>query len=236
MNAIQQRIETVEYTKKEVRLTKPYSLGPYNKCKDSKQWIRISEGCPNNCPYCAEPTELKYFGIPEIQRNKVKILDMNLIAKKEALATINELATKRVNGKVVRYEFICGIDYRFLTAEIAEALNHARFENIRIAWDWAFSEQKKIKAAIWMLCKAGYNPDDLMVFMICNWKMPYSENCRKLDLLKIWGVKAADCYYDNQTAPNIVPIHWTDVQITDFRSKVRKHNQLVNFKIDPEVD
>jgi len=74
-----------------------------------------------------------------------------------------------------------------------------------------------------------------MVFMICNWTIPYGENLKKLDLCKVWRVKVGDCYFDNQTSPNINPSHWTDLQIKTFRNKVRKHNQLVNFRIDPEV-
>lgn len=102
---IQQRL------KKDVKLRKPYSYGPYNKFNDAEQWIRITEGCPHNCPFCYEPTEIKVFAIPDIVRNKVKIMDMNLLCKKEALRIIKVLGHKRVNGKVVRYELICGIDH-----------------------------------------------------------------------------------------------------------------------------
>ena len=56
----------------------------------------------------------------------------------------------------------------------------------------------------------------------------------KLDLCKVWNVKVADCYFDNQLSPNIKPIHWKEDKIKTFRRKCRKHNQLVNFKIDPE--
>ena len=211
-----------------------YSYGPYNKVDAEQQWIRLSEGCPHNCPYCYEPQEFKVFDIPEIVRKQVKIMDMNLLAKVEALDIIKELGRRRVNKKVVYYEAICGVDYRFMTDEIAAALKQARFKPIRIAWDWWFSDQLKIVDAIKRLFKAGYHYNDLMVFMICNWKIPYSENCRKLDLLKIYRVKAADCYYDNQTSPNIEPIEWTHEQIRKFRSKVRSHNQMVNFGIDPD--
>jgi len=48
-------------------------------------------------------------------------------------------------------------------------------------------------------------------------------------------VKVADCYFDNQISPNIKAIFWTPEHIKKFRASVRKHNQLVNFKIDPEV-
>jgi hypothetical protein len=98
---------------------KKYSYGPYNKNNETEQWIRITEGCPHHHEYCYEPKEIKVFGIPEIVRNTVKIMDMNLLCKPEALGIIKELGEKRVSGKVVYYELICGVDFRFLTQEIA---------------------------------------------------------------------------------------------------------------------
>lgn len=220
---------------KDIQLIKPYSYGSYNKFNDEEQWIRITEGCPHNCPFCYEPKEIKVFGVPKIVRNHVKIMDMNLLCKKEAIHIINELGDKRVNGKVVHYELICGIDHRFLSHVLAFALKENRFKNIRLAWDWGYEDQLDIKVAIKKLLMAGYKPNDLMVFMICNWRIPYKENCQKLDLCKVWNVKVCDCYFDGQISPKIIPIHWSSMEIKDFRKRVRKHNQLVNFKIDPEV-
>ena len=225
----------------EANMTKPYSKGSYNKFDDHEQYIRISEGCPNGCPFCREKYEnpvLKILPIPKIIRNKVKILDMNLLCHQNsqhgALTIIENFGKKRVNGKVVYYELLCGVDYRFLTQEIADALHKARFKNIRIAWDFSFGLQIQISKAIKMLLKAGYSNRDLMIFMICNWRTSFEENCMKIDLCKIWNVKVADCYFDNQLSPNIKPIHWSEDQIKSFRKKCRKHNQLVLFRIDPE--
>jgi len=221
-------------------LRKPYAKGSYNKFNDTEQWIRLSDGCPNNCQYCRETIENGadpiYYATPRIIRNKVKILDMNLIYKPRALELINSLGNAKVNNKVVYYELICGIDFRYLTQEIANALKNNRFKNIRLAWDYGFlAQQKKMKKAINILLKASYKPRDITIFMICNWKTPYRDNCRKLDLCKVWNVKVADCYFDNQISPNIKAIFWTPEHIKKFRASVRKHNQLVNFKIDPEV-
>jgi len=215
-----------------------YARGPYNKFNDTEQWIRLSEGCPNNCEFCRETKECGkdpiYFLIPEIVRNKVKIMDMNLLYKPKALEIIETLGKKRVNNRVVYYELICGIDWRFLTLELADALKQNRFKNIRFAWDFGFGLQKRIKDTIDMLTAVGYKSKKLSCFMICNWKISYRINCMKLDLLKVWNVKANDCYFDNQVSPNIKPIHWTVEQIKDFRHKCRKHNQMVLFGIDPE--
>ena len=215
-------------------LSKPYSYGVYNKFNNNEQWIRITEGCPNNCPFCYEPQEYKIFNIPEIVRNDVKIIDMNLLCKPEAREIINTLGKTLVNNKVVQYELVCGIDYRYLSQWLADDLKKARFKNIRLAWDFGYRLQKKIKQAIDTLLKAGYKTTDITVFMVCNWQIPCIDNFKKMDLCKVWNVKIADCWFDNQLSPNIKPIHWTVQEIKTFRKKVRKHNQLVNFKIDPE--
>lgn len=212
-----------------------YSYGSYNKFDEKEQYIRITEGCPNNCPYCYEPKEQKVFGIPEIVRNDVKIMDMNLLCKPDALSILKELSEKRVNKRVVYYQLICGIDWRFLTQELADALKSARITKIRLAWDFGFGHQKKIKGAIKMLRKAGYkSPSSVMVFMVCNWKIPYETNLKKLDLCKIWGVQVSDCWFDNQLPPKVEPVYWTIDQIKDFRRRCRKHNQMITFGIDPE--
>ena len=227
----------IEGTNKEVSAWVTYNFGAYNKWDDKEQWIRITEGCPNQCQYCYEPSEIKVFGTPDIIRNKVKIMDMNLLCKPEALDIIKHLGSQKVNNKVVYYELICGIDFRFLTLEIAEALKKARFKNLRLAWDGSFADQKKIKEAILLLKDAGYRTHkhcQIMIFMICNWKISFDDCCRKMDLCKVHGVTISDCYYDNQTSPNFKPIYWTLDEMKKFRKKVRKHNQLVTFGIDPE--
>ena len=211
-----------------------FSLGPYNKYDDKEQWMRISQGCPNQCPYCYEPKEEIVFDIPEIVRNKVKIMDMNLLSKPQALEIINILGERRVNDKVINYELICGIDWRFLTQELADSLKKNRFKNIRFAWDFGFEHQYKMKDTIDKLKKAGYKCKDVTIFMICNWHISFDMCFRKLYLCAVWNIKVSDCYFDGQVSPNIKPIGWSLKEIQCFRKLVRKHNQLVTFKIDPE--
>ena len=217
---------------------KPYSKGSYNRFDEKEQWIRLSEGCPNGCPFCREGKECpenKIFEIPELVRNDIKILDMNLLCKPEALEIIKELGRRKVNGKIIKYELLCGVDYRFLDQELAVALKQSRFKNIRLAWDFSFNLQKEIKKKTQFLLNAGYKPRDIMIFVICNWKTTYEENLKKMELCKVWNFQIADCYFDNQLSPNIEPIHWIEREIKEFRRKVRKHNQLINFRIDPEL-
>ena len=217
-----------------------YARGEYNKFNDKEQWIRISEGCPNNCEFCRETKECgkqpTYLLIPEIVRNKVKIMDMNLIYKPKAKEIIKDLGSRKVNGRVVYYELICGIDWRFMNQELANTLHENRFINIRFAWDYGMNQQMKIKDCLNYLIRSGYKPNTLSCFMICDWKTSYYECFQKLDLLKVWNVKVNDCWYDNTTSPNFQHNYWSEQECRIFRSRCRKHNQLVIFGIDPEYE
>ena len=217
---------------------KQYNTGPQNIITDEYQVIRLTEGCPHKCPWCREWTEIgddwKVFETPEIVRRDIRITDMNLLAKTECLEIIKKFKDIRVDNKVVYPWLVCGIDYRFLTLEIAHALKDSRFKKMHIAWDWRYKDQKKIKDAINILKKVGFK--DLSIFMVCNHDaVSYKEQCLKLNLCKYWGVKVNDCWFDNQLSPNIEPIGWTYDQIKSFRRQVRKHNQITLFGIDPEL-
>lgn len=222
------------------RLSKPevkYAYGSYNKIEGSKQRIRITEGCPHNCPFCYEPQEIKVFEVPKIERNDVEIIDMNmLVPEKKPLEILKSLTID--NGRKIEYQFLCGFDYRFLTKEIAMEMKKHHFKRLRIAWDWTLKDQYKIKDALKLLYSVGYKPIDVIIFMICNWDISYDECMKKLDLCKVWNVKVADCYYDNQidVYKKFIPIGWTTKQARDFRSRCRTHNQIVNFKVYPELD
>ena len=215
----------------EYQLTKPYAKGFYNVSDEEIQWIRISEGCPNQCPYCAETWENGkepiYYELPEIIRNRVNILDMNLIYKPKALEIIQELGRRRVNGKVIYYSLQCGIDYRYLTQEIASALKQAHFIEMRFAWDYSYNQAYKIEDAKKKLVYAGYNPKDMQVFMIANWKIPAKEYLMKLKTLKHWGLQVSDCWFDNQKKGQVIPIHWTKEEIDYVGEECRDHNIMI---------
>ena len=210
--------------------------GPqYNKIKGNIQRIELHRGCPWSKihDYCYEPFEHEDFPIPELKRNKVQILDMNFLARKDARNIIKELGAKLVNRKVVYYELVCGIHFEYITKELADILKASRFIRPRIAWDGYLKDQKKIKNAIKILIAAGYKRNEIMLFMIVNWRISYLECLRKLDLMKVWGVKVCDCCYDGGYK-HAIPEYWTLKEMNDIRLKCRKHNQLVLFGIDPQ--
>ena len=169
--------------------------------------------------------------------DKVGIIDMNLLCKPEALDILRVLPVN--NGKIIEYEFICGIDHRFLTKEIAVELKKHHMKRIRIAWDWFLKDQFKILDCLKVLYSVGFTSKNIIIFMICNHpSVSYDECMKKLDLCKVWNVQVADCYYDNQIdiIKKFVPIGWTTKQAHDFRRRCRVHNLIVKRGIYPELD
>lgn len=188
--------------------------------------IQFTSGCPNQCKYCYEPKEMKYYD-PKIPEDKeVQILDMNFLANPRAKEILRSLPKKK-------WEFVCGIDFRRLDQEIANLMKQKGFVKVRWAWDYTFNSQKTHQRVWRIFKKAGYRSEDLSVFMLVNWKIPYTDCVRKLDLLKVWNVKVNDCCWDGGYKI-AKPVYWIPEQIKKFRCMCRKHNQLVKFKIDPE--
>jgi hypothetical protein len=215
------------------KLRTTYGKPQYNYVKGDRQRIELHRGCPWQHEYCYEPKTDEDFPIPILVKNYVEILDMNFLARRNIYELIYQLEKVRVQGKRVRFEAVCGFDFRFLTLNIADALKRANFVRPRLAWDGSFSDQMKIKDAVQKLMKVGFKNNDILLFMIVNWKVSYAECLRKLDLMKVWNVKVCDCCYDGGYK-YATPTFWTREQLVKFRRICRKHNQLVLFGIDPQ--
>ena len=207
---------------------------PLNQEEDY-QVIKISYGCPNGCQYCFASKDMKVYPTPPINRNLVKITDENMMVFPQAIEWMDELGSKKVNGKAVYYELICGIDFRNMSYEKALALKRNRFINVRLAWDFGYVLKDRIENTVKWLVKAGYNSKDLSVFMLTNWKIPYDECLKKLETLWQLRVKINDCCW-NCSYRKPISAYWTLEEIKKFRKAARKHNHLVLFdSYDPEL-
>ncbi len=192
--------------------------------------IQFTKGCPNGCDYCYEkPPVINLVTTDTVfiwDDKDIQILDMNFLANPDAKKILKMLPRRR-------YELICGVDFRRLDQETCNLLKEKGFIKIRWAWDYSFATQRKHQMVLRMFVNAGYAPRDLSIFVLVNWKIPYADCIRKLDLMKVWNVKVNDCCWDGGYKI-AKPTYWSLDQIKDFRRRCRKHNQLVRFKIDPE--
>jgi hypothetical protein len=214
------------------------------------QIIHTSRGCFRKCPYCGvwkiEPEmEFKRTIKNEICSNRLIFFDNNLLANPFIKTILNEIANAKWNGKHIKCEAVCGIDYRLLLKdpELATLLKKARFENIRIAWDWHYNQWREVEKAIKLLQNVGYRSKEIYVFMLYNWEIPFKEMEKKRIKCWQWRVQIADCRYRplDQTYDNYSSsrsqtnkdyyIHpkWTDAEVKQFRKNVRRQNICVRY-------
>ena len=197
------------------------------------QWIEINRGCKRQCPFCHADPNFKEFDIPEIVSNKVQTIGEGILYDSEIAEKIFQLSRKRVNDRVVYYGLSQGVDYRLLTHELISIMSQNRFgiitnkghwkKGMRIAWDWGKEQETEIKHTIDRLTARGYNPKNIIVFALVNWKISYETCLYKLKKLKEWGVMIDDCTWDC-TKKLFIPQYWTYKQYKTFRGMCREHN------------
>jgi len=207
---------------------------PYEQ-KEDYQVTKLSTGCPHNCPYCfSDDFKIVRPPVP-FNRNRVLLVDENILAHPDIVSMLENFSKMRVGGKVIYFEAICGFDFRLLDLDKAFALKRARFIKPRIAWDGGvLQDHDSIDHILNILQTAGYRASDISVFVLTNWKVSYADCLLKLEYLKSRGVKINDCCY-NCSYDDPIPQYWTMEDIKDFRRRARKHNQLINFRgYDPQ--
>lgn len=212
--------------------------------KNEVQWIELNRGCRRQCAFCYADPNYTMFDVPKITQRIVQIVGEGILYDPWITTKVILLGQRRVDKKVVYYGLSQGFDFRLFNKEIAYLFSKNRIgiinnkgrwsKGIRFAWDGGMNHEKLAKDTIELLVNVGYRRNQIMVFVLVNWKIPYDVCIQKLEKLKEWGVKIDDCTW-NTTKKEKLPLHWSKEELVDFRKKCRKHNRLVSFNgYDPE--
>ena len=209
----------------------------YSVAKDGEHWIRLTDGCFRSCWNCYTPKEIKVYDLPEIKENKVRFLDQNFLHAHHNPIQLLDSLPRKLNGRVIRYTFLAGLDFTLFTIPILEAMRKARvgrfndkgnyINGLSIAWDRGYDEKDRLKMAIDMMLKVGYSRRGIQVRMLCNGKISYEECMKKLAFLYEQKVMIDDCWYNNQKRGSAKPIYWTQKEIDDFGESCRPNNVAV---------
>jgi len=218
------------------------------------QIIHGMRGCCRTCDFCGiwRIEKLGFKTVDDIQKeiikNRIVFYDNNMLVNPHIKEILSLLKTHTLNNRVVKCECQSGFDGRILEKhpEYAKMLKDARFENIRLAWDFSYEQHSEVENWINILSEAGYNPGNIFIFMIYNWDFSFEVMEKKRKKCYEWGVQIADCRYRplNQTFDNYNSlkkvqtssdyyIHpsWDDKKIREFRKNVRQHNICIRYKI-----
>jgi len=209
----------------------------YSVAKDGEHWIRLTDGCFRSCWNCYTPKDVKVYDLPEIKANKVRFLDQNFIHAHDNPLKLIQSLPKKLNGKVIRYTFLAGLDFTLFNQEILDAMKKARvgrFNNagnfingLSIAWDRTYNERYMIDKAIDMMLQAGYSRRGIQIRMLCNGKISYEECMNKLNFLWQKKVMIDDCWFNNQKRGSVKPIYWAQEQCDMFGQCCRANNVAV---------
>jgi hypothetical protein len=218
------------------------------------QIIHGMRGCTRTCKFCGIwRLEEQSFKTSEqikleIKSNKLIFYDNNFLANPDIENILELLAVHRYDNKVIQCESQSGIDGRILEQKphLAMMLKKARFNEVRIAWDFGYQDYKRVANWINILKSVGYNHRSIFVFMIYNWEYDSFQMELKRRKCYDWNVQIADCRYRplnathdkynpnnlNQTNEDYyIHKNWTDMEIKAFRRNIRKHNICIRHKI-----
>ena len=122
-----------------------YSLYP-ELTKDTAYGF-LTRGCCNNCSFCIVSKKeglcsTKVADLSEFWRGqkKIELLDPNLLACKDRLDLLNQLAESKA-----KVNFNQGLDARFITEETAKALAKVNISTVHFAFDFMKNEAAIIK-------------------------------------------------------------------------------------------
>lgn len=220
------------------------------------QIIHGMRGCTNKCPFCGIwRIEKKSFKDAEqikkeICSNKLIFYDNNILVNPHIEEILTMLANTTYNSKVLHCECQSGFDGRVLmkSPHLAFMLKKARFENIRVAWDFPYTEFNVKMVGNWinLLEKVGYNRKEIFVFMIYNWNYSFKHMELKRKQCYEWGLQISDCRFrpltqtfdryngrlkDQTSEDYFIHPKWTDEEVKQFRKNVRRHNICIRHKI-----
>lgn len=189
-------------------------------------WAFTTRGCPNRCPYCAVwriETEARVIPGWERQlavpRPHVMIGDNNLVSWGPSHL--------RAVAEVLRREdkAICidsGVDCKHVDEEVAEVLASIRYvdRGLRLAFD-RLEEDAQLRAAFGRLKTAGASMDDVLVFVLFNFRdTPREAEYRMRTIVELGARPYPQRFVPLRTTSREAPHvgrHWTPRLATEFR-------------------
>jgi len=216
------------------------------------QIVHTTRGCIRRCGACGvyeiEPKFISKKSIKEeIIKKKIIFYDNNILANKYIENILNELIELK-NKKIISYcESQSGFDGRILIKKpfIGRLLKEAGFKNPKIAWDGSIDEKDDIKKQLDILIESGYKSNEISVFVLYNFEIPYEEmEAKRVEAWK-FGVQISDCRFrpldstfDNynshkrrsqSTKDYYIHPKWRDEEIRLFRRNIRSHNICIRL-------
>lgn len=176
-----------------------YSIVPEWHEKQKASVFFTHRGCVRTCSFCAVPRlegkpfqarkskSIKHLIHPE--HTKIVLWDNNILGEShwpDVFAEIKELG--------IEVDFNQGLDARYVTEKVAEAIRGVRMSAVRLAYDYP-GMGKAVNRAIELLGDVGFRKRNIFSYVLFNYQdTPEDLFTRVRDLLE-WGVTAYPMRY-----------------------------------------
>lgn len=181
-----------------------YSLYP-DLTKDTAYGL-LTRGCCNNCDFCIVSKKegmcsKKVADLSEFWRGQknIDLLDANLLACKDRMELLKQLADSKAN-----VDFTQGLDARFITDEVVEALTKIKIKMIHFAFDFMKNEKQIIKGLKIFKEISGMSDNKAVVYMLTNYDTTIEEDLYRVRMIKECGFLPDVRIYRKPTAPKVL--------------------------------
>ena len=181
-----------------------YSL--YPKFTKNTAFGFLTRGCPNSCPFCIVSKKEgrqsnRVASLDEFWRGQktIKLLDANILACKDRINLIDELAE---SGAWV--DFTQGLDARFITEEVAEHLKRVKIKTVHFAFDLMKNADAIIKGLKTYKQICGGDERQSIVYMLTNYNTSIEDDLWRIEQIKECGFAPDVRIYRKPSAPRIL--------------------------------
>lgn len=179
-----------------------YSLYPQY-CKDTAYGF-LTRGCCNNCSFCIVSKKEgtcshKVADLSEFWRGQknIKLLDPNLLACKEHLDLLQQLADSKAN-----VDFTQGLDARFINEENLEILKNIKIKMLHFAFDFMKFEKQIIKGLSLTKNKLDIADNKAIVYILTNYDTTIEEDLYRIQKIREIGFAPDIRIYRKETLPH----------------------------------
>jgi hypothetical protein len=165
----------------------------------------LTRGCPNACPFCIVSEKegrktVKVADLVEFYRGQkeIKLLDANLLAAREHLDLLRQLAD---SGAWV--DFTQGLDARLITDENASALASVRTKTVHFAFDLMRNEDAIVRGLQLYKKHTKVRTEDSGVYILTNFDTTHKQDIYRARKVEELGYRPYVMIYDKPHAPKL---------------------------------
>lgn len=164
----------------------------------------LTRGCCNNCSFCIVTKKegicsKKVADLSEFWRGQknIKLLDPNLLASKEHLDLLQQLADSKAH-----VDFTQGLDARFINEDNLEVLKKIHIKMLHFAFDFMRFEKPIIRGLTLAKTKLDVTDRNAIVYILVNYDTSIEEDLYRVRKIREIGLAPDIRIYRKQTLPH----------------------------------